>query len=244
MLAFNLTNEASLRTALSDPFASTCQLFAFERSMELGDLPTAAHSLQFWVLSDPELAVPDTLVRLARVCQRIGRVHVAAQIGAHLALAAAKAHVEKIYAHLVRELVGDNPDVHGPATARRIKLAEVLAKANELKHKALPVSLLAALTKLGSEQDATDVERGEIAMELWRLSPTESARSAALQHVGQAFDAEPSTAVRRWLDELEAEVPAIGVTLPPPVGIGEKIATPAQALEALAELESAVAAHT
>ena len=241
-LALSLTNEASVRIALGDPFGAACHKFAFERSMELGDLPTAAHCLQFWFLSDAELSAdPSLFARLAEVSRHIGREQVTAQLGAQFALAAAKSNRWDEYAKQLAESVGSDPSAHGPDVARRVALAQIVHEASRLQGDSTELSqLVHQLGQLGEAPDVSEVERADLAVEQWRLSPTAQSKQEALESVRAAFDVEPSAIVKGWISELDAGPAPDRPPLPPPAGIGDAVVTTAQALSALEQLERAV----
>ena len=240
-LAYSLTNEAELRSALGDHAAAACAAVAVQRGLELGDPGAAANALHTWVTSDPRLATSATIwQRLLNLEQALGRRGYAAEAGAELALVEARAgqrsrartHAQQALLHL--------DAAEQPHTALRANLAQLLASAGTQRARSAQRhdALLEGLTELATGGPWGAAERAEIAVERWRATGREEDRAAASEVLRVAFSTVPSARVRAWFAETGTMPPDARPALPPPVGIGQLRTTRRQFEQALQAVHS------
>jgi class 3 adenylate cyclase len=248
-LALNLNNEAQLRAALGDGYATSCAAVAVERSLELGDLPTAGDALHTWVTAKPSLAADPALWRrLVDVDVQLDRSLEAASEWADLAVALARAGQPAEARAAARQATlgaeGSAPASDSGPVRRRAAFALLLADANDGGRRSpdLRRELLAGLDRLAGEPDLDAPDAAEIALERWRLSRSETDRAVAVSLAHQAFAAEPSAIVRSWFRALHDRVPAAPDPLPPPVGITRRRTTRRDLEDALTRVEAATRA--
>lgn len=250
-LALNLNNEAQLRAALGDAYATSCAAVAVERSIELGDLPTAADALHTWLTAKPSFAADPALWRrLVDVDVHLDRSLEAAAEWADLAVALARSGRRDAAGDAARDAARwaerSAPGSDSSPLRRRAAFARLLADAHDPARRAPGVraQLLAELGRLAGESDVDEREAAEIALERWRLSRSDSDRAAAVSLARVAFAAEPSAVVRSWFRVLREPVPAAPDPLPPPVGIARSRTTRRDLEEALAGVEAAMRASS
>ncbi len=243
-LALSLDNEAQLRAALGDPYATPCASAAVRRSLELGDLATAADALHSWVTAKPGLAVdPGVWRRLVAIERRLGRLAQAAGASADLAVALSRTG-DVARAH---DAAAEAEDLLARPTApvvRRATFAKLLADTRDPTRRSRSVRdhALAGLDRLAEDPDLDEREAAEIALERWRLCRDPGARECAENLLGLAFEAEPSAVVRSWFRLMGEPAPDPPVALPPPVGIARSRTTRRDLEAAFADVEAAVAA--
>jgi hypothetical protein len=241
-LAFNLTNEAQLRSSLGDPGAAACAALAVGRSLELGDTSTASNALYVWITSDPALmSSVSSWRRLVAVEVALGRRGFVAECGAQYALAQARAGQGDEARRAADDATQAALALELPNVARRAELARVLAAAGPKggRSRQRVVTLVELLSRLAADELTDELERAEIAVERWRATGSMADHEAALEAVQAAFCVEPSAPVQAWFRELGAATPAAPAQLPPPVGIGRIRTTRAQLNDALTQLEAA-----
>jgi class 3 adenylate cyclase len=241
-LAFNLTNEAQLRSSLGDTGAAACAALAVVRSLELGDTSTASNALYVWITSDPALmSSVSSWRRLVGVEVALGRRGFVAECGAQYALALARAGQGDGARRAANDATQAALALELPNVVRRTELARVLAAAGPKgsRSRKRVLMLLEGLSRLAADEMADELERAEIAVERWRATGSTGDHEAALGAVQDAFCAEPSAPVQAWLRELGAAPAAAPAQLPPPVGIGRISTTRAQLSVALTQLEAA-----
>lgn len=252
-LALNLSNEAQLRVALGDPFATVCARLAVERSLYLGDLGTAADALHTWVTATPELAADATLWRrLAGVDEALDRFLEAALAWAELAVVLARSG----RAEGARDAVRRAEDcARGEVTDRvrnRLELARVLTEAHQAASDRAP-GRAAAVKALGRLADELTDELGdglggrdaaELALDRWRLSRSGADRRVAASLSLVAMEEEPSAVVRSWLQELGEPVPEAPDALPAPVGVPRSRTTRRDLDEAFSAVELVIAGRS
>jgi class 3 adenylate cyclase/tetratricopeptide (TPR) repeat protein len=244
-LALNLNNEAQLRAALGDAYATSCAAVAVERSLELGDLPTAADALQTWLTAKPSLtADPALWRRLVDVDVQLDRSLEAAAEWADLAVVLARSGRPDAARDAARAAERSAPGSDSTPVRRRAAFARLLADAHDPARRASGVRahVLAGLGRLAGEADLDEREAAEIALERWRLSRSDTDRAAAVSLAREAYAAEPSAVVRSWFRVLREAVPDLPDPLPPPVGIARSRTTRRDLEEALAGVEAAVLA--
>jgi hypothetical protein len=246
-LALNLNNEAQLRAALGDPYATPCAAVAVQRSLELGDLPTAADALHTWLTAKPALARdPGLWRRLVDLDLHLDRSLEAAGERADLAVVLARSGQPDAARAAARDAVRgadwSAPGSDAGPVRRRAALARVLADARDPARRApgARARVLAALDGLAGEPGGDEREAAEIALERWRLSRSDADRTSAVLLAQEAFAAEPSAVVRSWFRLLHQPVPAVPDRLPPPVGIARGRTTRRDLEEALTRVEAAV----
>jgi class 3 adenylate cyclase len=242
-LAYNLTNEAEVRSSLGDPAAGACAAMAVKRNLELGDLGAAADAVHTWITSDPRLvALVAVWRRLLAIDVALGRESYAAEAAAQLAVAEARAgHVgeaRRAAEDAIRWVRGTEQ----PHVVLRAHLAGLLAAAGPrgTRSPRKLAALLDGLSALASSPGASDNDRAEIAMERWRASRDEAARQAAIPVLHAAFAVEPSAVVRTWCNEIGTRTPTAPPPLPPPVGMSRLRTTRQQLVDALTAVEAAV----
>lgn len=243
-LAYNLINEAELRSTLGDDSAAACAAVAMSRSLELGDLVAAADAAHAWVQSIPSLASwARSWRRIVDIDAALGRSGFAAESGTELALAEARAGHRESALRAADEAVDRASGLELPHVVRRAQLARVLAAAGRRTARGWPGAelLVAELSRLADDQELEDIESAELAVERWKTTLDAADRDLAVKLLARAFAEEPSPRVRAWMDELGVQVPGPSSELPPPVGIGRARTTRSQFEEALRQLEAAVA---
>ncbi len=232
-LVVSLTNEALLRAAVGDAYAAGCAEVAVERSLDVGDLATAASALEAWLSAEPALAAdPQWWHRLVDLDRRLGRPETD-----HLAERAVAAARRGAVADVRAAAEEATPDE--PVIARRLALAQGLVSSTDEER-------LAALARLESETREAEVadarELAEVAVERWRLTRSAASRDAARGPLDEAFAEEPTRLLRSWYDELGLAPPEAQAPLPPPVGIDAVLGADAAARlgRAFAAVEDAV----
>ena len=242
-LALSLNNEAQLRAALGDPYATACASAAVQRSLELGDLSMAADALQTWLTAKPSLAADSELWRrLVEVDLQLDRSLEAAADWAELAVVLARSGRGRA----AREAAGDaERSAPGPVpdpVRRRTAFARLLAEARTpVRHApAARDHALAGLTTLAHDPDLDEREAAEVALERWRLTRAPAARADAVTLVREAYAAEPSAVVRSWFRLLREPAPEVRDLLPPPVGIARGRTTRRDLQQAFTAVEAAV----
>lgn len=242
-LALNLNNEAQLRASLGDPFATSCAAAAVERSVELGDLPTAADALHTWLTAKPSLAADPVLWRrLVEVDLELDRSLEAAAGWAELAVVLARAGRRDAALDAGRQAERSAPDSGLVRLRRRARFAALLAERHHVPRPAPDVQARIAegLRRLAQEADLDECEAAEVALERWRVSRAPVDRTAAIRLAHRAFAVEPSALVRSWLRLLRQPLPPAPETLPAPVGISRRSSTRRDLAEALARVEAAL----
>jgi class 3 adenylate cyclase/tetratricopeptide (TPR) repeat protein len=242
-LALNLNNEAQLRAALGDAYATSCAAVAVERSLELGDLPTAADALQTWLTAKPSLAADPALWRrLVDVDVHLDRSLEAAAEWADLAVVLARTGRSDAARDAARAAERSAPEADCSPVRRRAAFALLLADVDDPARRTPGVraQVLARLDRLAGEADQDPREAAEIALERWRLSRSDADHAAAVSLAREAFAAEPSAVVRSWFRALREPVPAVPDPLPPPVGIARSRTTRRDFEDALVGVETAV----
>jgi len=240
-LAYSLTNEAELRSALGDPAAAACAAVAVQRGLELGDPGAAANALHTWVTSDLRLTSSRSVWnRLLDLELDLGRRGYAAEAGAELALLEARAGQTRRARTEADEALQHIDAAEQPAAELHARLARLLADTGSRRRGDVQsrAALLDGLADLAAGADWSDVERAEIAVERWRVTATEHDRAAAGELVVAALSAAPSARVRAWCAETGTVPPDAPATLPPPVGIGRLATTRRQFEQALSAVES------
>jgi class 3 adenylate cyclase/tetratricopeptide (TPR) repeat protein len=248
-LAFNLNNEAQLRAALGDAYATSCAAVAVERSLELGDLPNAAEALHTWLTAKPSLTADSALWRrLVDIDVHLDRSLKAAAELADLAIVLARLGRSDAARHAAHDAVLKSersvPGSDSSPVRRRAAFARLLADVHDPAPRlpSVRAHLLAEFIRLAGEEDLDEREAAEIALERWRLTRSEADRAAAVSLASRAFAAEPSAVVCSWFRALREPVPAVPDSLPPPVGIARSRTTRRDFEEALAGVEAAVKA--
>ena len=241
-LAYNLTNEAQLRSTLGDPAAAACAALAVQRSLELGDPGAAANAVHTWITSDPALmASVGIWQRVVGIEVALARRAYAAEAGVELALTEARAGHSRQAVRAARDAVGTVADLDQPRVELRAWLARLLAAAGprttRTQHN--QKALLDGLSALAAADTLSEVDRAEVAVERWRSTRDEVDREVAGLLLA-AFAVEPSAVVRSWFAETGTRMPPLPPSLPPPVGIGRLRTTRHQLAEALTALEAAV----
>jgi hypothetical protein len=245
-LALNLNNEAQLRAGLGDAYATSCAAVAVERSLELGDVTTAADALHTWLTAKPSLtADPALWRRLVDVDISLDRWLEAAAELAELAIVLARTGRRAPTREAAREaVVAAEQAVPGSDSSpvrRRASFARLLAEAHDPARRTPRVraDVLAEFDRLAAEEDLEEREAAEIALERWRLSRSEDDRAAAVELAHEAFAAEPSAVVSSWFQTLHEPLPATPEPLPAPVGISRSRTTRRDLEDALARVEAA-----
>jgi class 3 adenylate cyclase len=244
-LAYNLNNEAELRSTLGDASAAACAAVAMRRSLELGDLSGAADAAHAWVRSVPSLATAvRNWRRIVQIDVALGRSGFAAESGAELALAEARAGHRELALRRADEAFSRARGLELPHVVRRAELARLLAHAGPrgCRSRESLVILLGGLSRMAADGSVSELERAEISVERWRASEASDDRASALSALREVFAIEPSALVRGWFRELGADTPPAPPLLPPPVGIGRTRTTRAQLNAALTQLEEAALA--
>jgi class 3 adenylate cyclase len=242
-LALNLNNEAQLRAALGDAYATSCASLAVKRSLELGDLLAAADALHTWLTAKPSLASDPALWRrLVDVDVHLDRSLEAATEWADLAVALARTGCREEARHAALVAERSVPSNGGTPLRRRAAFARLLSATYDPARltPGARAQVLAELWELAGEADVDEREAAEIAVERWRLSRSDADRAAAVSLARAAFAVEPSASVRSLFRVLREPVPAAPVPLPPPVGIARTRTTRRDLEEALAVVETAV----
>lgn len=242
-LAYNLLNEAELRSTLGDPAAAACAALAVQRSLELGDPGAAANAVHTWVTSDPQLVTSATVWRrLLDLELALGRRGYAAEAAAQLALIEARAGHPGRARHAAED-AALRVEEEQQQVALRASLARLLADAGPLTKRSVQRStcLLAGLSALAAEPDLSEVESAEIAVERWRASHDERDRESAATLLQSAFAVEPSALVRAWCAETGTTSSTSAPSLPPAVGIGRLKTTKRQFDQALSAVEDVAA---
>jgi hypothetical protein len=238
-LALNLNNEAQLRAALGDPYATLCAAVAIDRSLGLGDLATAADALHTWVTARPVLAADAALWRrLARLAEALDRFLEAAVDWAELAVVLARAGQSDAARDAADRAETCARGSGAAEVEQRVAFARLLADAHRRKGSAALAAVLEALGRLAA--DTADRDGAEVALERWRLTRSDEARAVAVSLVRQAFAVEPSAVVRAWLRHLGEPLPELSDALPAPVGIPLERSTRQDLERAMAAVEAAV----
>lgn len=240
-LALNLNNEAQLRASLGDAYATSCAALAVDRSLELGDLATAADALHTWLTAKPSLAADPALWRrLVDVNIQLERSLEAAAECADLAVVLARSGERDAVGAAARQAEQLASGSEAPAVHRRIAFAMVLAEAHAAPRRSAGAKahLLARLDQLVAGAELEPLEAAEFAVARWRMSRSETDRKAAVELAHEALAAEPSQVVRSWFRALREPVPAVGEPLPPPVGTFRRRTTRRELEEAMARIEA------
>ncbi|MDX6325404.1 MAG: hypothetical protein QOK15_1758, partial [Nocardioidaceae bacterium] len=241
-LAYNLLNEAELRSTLGDPAAGACAAVAVQRSLGLGDPGAAANAVHTWVGSDPHLVVSARVWRrLLDVELTLGRWGYAAEAGVELALAEARTGHASRARRDADDATRRMDPAEQPQVQLRADLARLLAAAGPRVSRTpgQSAALLDGLSDLAGGGGLTEVQRAEIAVERWRATRDEHDREAATELLQAAFAVEPSAVVRSWCLETSTVPTATPPPLPPPVGIARLRTTRHQFDDALSAVEAA-----
>ncbi|HEX8509108.1 MAG TPA: hypothetical protein VF635_06390, partial [Propionibacteriaceae bacterium] len=241
-LALNLNNEAQLRAALGDVYATSCAAVAVKCSLELGDLATAADALHTWLTAKPSLAADPALWRrLVDVDVRLDRSLEAAAEWADLAVVLARSGRHDAVPDAVRRAERYAAGADSTAVRRRAAFAELLVEAHGAGGRApdARAHMLSSLNQMAAAGDVDEHEAAEIALERWRMTRSDDDRTTAVSLARRALAAEPSAVVRAWFRSLREPVPRLPDSLPPPVGIARSRTTRRDLEDALTRIEEA-----
>ena len=243
-LAYNLNNEAELRSTLGDEGAAACAAVAMRRSLELGDLSGAADAAHAWVRSVPSLATAvRNWRRIVQIDVALGRSDLRQSLG--------RARARRRLGRVTESWRCGGAD-EGVQPRTRTRTLERRAPSRSLpgcwrtpgrggRSPRVWVMLLRGLSRIARTGPPSELERAEICVERWRTSGASDDRGRCCRHYGRS--SRSSHPLLSWLvPRARGRYPPAPPLLPPPVGIGRTRTTRAQLNAALTQLEEAALA--